>query len=173
MAINLHYKLHRTIQDAGYTDKEIAKAIYISPQAMSDKMTGKSQFTSAEIASIGNILNLSPKQYYSCFVKPYIENSMFCKENSHAVHANVVPALLQNELTKSFRWFCYAPTDARVITDFQVTGFGCGFEFSVVILPAPAAILYAVLHIVDVYALVEFRCNNFENASVKSACPDV
>lgn len=23
------------------------------------------------------------------------------------------------------------------------------------------------------YALVEFRCNNFENASVKSACPDV
>ena len=51
---------------------------------MSDKMTGKSQFTSAEIASIGNILNLSPKQYYSCFVKPYIENSMFCKENSHA-----------------------------------------------------------------------------------------
>mgnify|MGYP004634876663 FL=1 len=84
MAINLHYKLHRTIQDAGYTDKEIAKAIYISPQAMSDKMTGKSQFTSAEIASIGNFLNLSPKQYYSCFVKPYIENSMFCKENSHA-----------------------------------------------------------------------------------------
>lgn len=44
MAINLHYKLHRTIQDAGYTDKEIAKAIYISPQAMSDKMTGKSQY---------------------------------------------------------------------------------------------------------------------------------
>lgn len=52
MAINLHYKLHRTIQDAGYTDKEIAKAIYISPQAMSDKMTGKSQFTSTEIASM-------------------------------------------------------------------------------------------------------------------------
>ena len=96
-----------------------------------------------------------------------------CVAALYAVHANVVPALLQNELTKSFRWFCYAPTDARVITDFQVTGFGCGFEFSVVILPAPAAILYAVLHIVDVYALVEFRCNNFENASVKSACPDV
>ena len=76
-----------------------------------------------------------------------------CVAALYAVHANVVPALLQNELTKSFRWFCYAPTDARVITDFQVTGFGCGFEFSVVILPAPAAILYAVLHIVDVYAL--------------------
>ena len=96
-----------------------------------------------------------------------------CVAALYAVHANVVPALLQNELTKSFRWFCYAPTDARVITDFQVTGFGCGFEFSVVILPAPAAILYAVLHIVDVYALVEFRCNNFENASVKSSCPDI
>ena len=29
MAINLHYKLHRTIQDAGYTDKEIAKAMFL------------------------------------------------------------------------------------------------------------------------------------------------
>ncbi len=91
----------------------------------------------------------------------------------YAVHMNIVPALFQNEITEGFCRFGDAPADARVITDFQVTGFGCGFEFSVVILPAPAAILYAVLHIVDVYALVEFRCNNFENASVKSACPDV
>lgn len=96
-----------------------------------------------------------------------------CIAALYAVHANVVPALRQNELTKGFRWLCYAPTDARVITDFQVTGFGGGFEFFVVILPAPAAILYAALHIVDVYALVEFRCNNFENASVKSSCPDI
>ena len=91
----------------------------------------------------------------------------------YAVHMNIVPALHQNELTKSFRWFCYAPTDARVITDFQVTGFGGGFEFSVVILPAPAAILYTMLHIVNVYALVEFRCHNLKNASVKRSCPDV
>ena len=96
-----------------------------------------------------------------------------CIAALYAVHANVVPALLQNELTKGFRWLCYAPSDARVITDFQVTGFGGGFEFFVVILPAPAAILYAALHIVDVYSLVEFRCNNFENSSVKSSCPDI
>ena len=96
-----------------------------------------------------------------------------CVAALYAVHVNVVPTLFQNELTKGFRWLCYAPTDTRVITYFQVTGFGGSFEFLVVILPAPAAILYAVLHIVDVYALVEFRCNNFENASVKSACPDV
>lgn len=91
----------------------------------------------------------------------------------YAVHMNIVPALFQNEITEGFCRFGDAPADARVVTDFQVAGFGSFSEFLVVIGATPAAILYAALHIVDVYALVEFRCNNFENASVKSSCPDI
>ena len=85
----------------------------------------------------------------------------------YAVHMNIVPALFQNEITEGFCRFGDAPADARVVTDFQVTDFGGGFEFLIVVCAAPAAILYAVLHIVNVYALVEFRCHNLKNASVQ------
>lgn len=77
-----------------------------------------------------------------------------------AVHMNIVPALLQNEITEGLCRFGDAPADARVVTDFQVAGFGGFFEFFVVICAAPAAILYAALHIVNVYALMEFRCHS-------------
>lgn len=79
-----------------------------------------------------------------------------CAATLDAVHVDVIPSLLQNELTKGFRWFCYAPTDARVIADFQVAGFGNCLKFLIVVCAAPATILYTILHIVNMYALVEF-----------------
>lgn len=70
MAIRMHKNLRSKIWDLGYTNAEVAAAIGISAQAMSDKMTGKSRFTSVEMAAIGQLLKLSPEQYYTFFIKP-------------------------------------------------------------------------------------------------------
>lgn len=72
----------------------------------------------------------------------------------YAVHMNIVPALFQNEITEGFCRFCDAPSDARVIADFQVAGFGCRLEFLIMIRAAPAAILHAVLDVPKVYTLM-------------------
>ena len=73
----------------------------------------------------------------------------------YAVHTNIVPALFQNEITEGFCRFCDAPSDARVIADFQVAGFGCRLEFLIMIRAAPAAILHAVLDVPKVYTLMQ------------------
>ena len=79
-----------------------------------------------------------------------------CVAAFDAVHVDVIPALRNNKLTKGFCRLGDAPADARVITNFEVAGFGGLFELFVVVCAAPAAILYTILHIVNMYALVEF-----------------
>ena len=45
MVNKMYRELHGKIVGAGMTDREVATAIGISPQAMSDKILGKTQFT--------------------------------------------------------------------------------------------------------------------------------
>ena len=42
-----------------------------------------------------------------------------------AVHVDICPALLDDEITQRFGWLGHAPPDARVIADGQVAGDGC------------------------------------------------
>lgn len=79
-----------------------------------------------------------------------------CVAALDAVHIDVIPALLNDKLAKGFCRLGDAPTDTRVVTNFEVAGFGGLFELFVVVRAAPAAILYTVLHIVNMYALVKF-----------------
>ena len=83
---------------------------------------------------------------------PHDAQGRFLMED--AVHTNIVPALFQNEITEGFCRVCDAPSDARVIADFQVAGFGCRLEFLIMIRSAPAAILHAVLDVPKVYTLM-------------------
>lgn len=73
----------------------------------------------------------------------------------NAVHADVLPVLFQNELTQRVGRLGDAPSNARVVTDFQIAGLGGLLKFFVVVCAAPAAILYAVLKVPQVYTLVE------------------
>lgn len=73
----------------------------------------------------------------------------------YAVHADVLPVLFQNELTQRVGRLGDAPSNARVVTDFQIAGLGGLLKFFVVVCAAPAAILYAVLKVPQVYTLVE------------------
>ena len=79
-----------------------------------------------------------------------------CVAALDAVHADVIPALLNDKFAKGFCRLSDAPADARVVANFEVAGLGGLFEFFVVVRAAPAAILYTILHIVNMYALVEF-----------------
>lgn len=42
----------------------------------------------------------------------------------NAVHADVLPVLFQNELTQRVGRLGDAPSNARVVTDFQIAGLG-------------------------------------------------
>lgn len=129
----------------------------------------------AVAAAGANVLDAVAIRAAACWLAGCVARTFAarCVAALDAVHMNIVPALFQNEITEGFCRFGDAPADARVVTDFQVAGFGGFLEFFVVIGAAPAAILYAALHIVNVYTLVEFRCYNFKNASVERSCADV
>ena len=70
MHIKTHKDLRSRIFSLGYTNSEVAAAIGMSAQTLSDKLTYKSRFTSFEMAAIGKLLNLSPEEYYIFFIKP-------------------------------------------------------------------------------------------------------
>lgn len=70
MHVKTHKALRSRIFNLNYTSAEVAAKIGISAQSMSDKMTCKSRFTSSEMAAIGKILKLSPKEYYTFFIEP-------------------------------------------------------------------------------------------------------
>ena len=81
MHIKTHNDLRIRISYFGYTSAEVAAAIGISAQAMSDELTFKSRFTSFEMAAIGKLLKLSPEQYYTFFIKPiesYNDSILIC-----------------------------------------------------------------------------------------------
>ena len=50
----------------------------------------------------------------------------------NAVHADVLPVLFQNELTQRVGRLGDAPSNARVVTDFQIAGLGGLLKFFVV-----------------------------------------
>lgn len=52
-----------------------------------------------------------------------------CVAALDTVHIDVIPALLNDKFAKGFCRLGDTPTDARVVTDFQVAGFGGRFEF--------------------------------------------
>ncbi len=63
-------QLNGRIVASGETCKSVAEQIHISPQAMSAKMQGKSFFTAAEMAAIGEILHFTELDYYTYFIIP-------------------------------------------------------------------------------------------------------
>ena len=76
-------------------------------------------------------------------------------ESVVAAHVYIVPPLRNDEFNQCVCRLRDAPPDAAVIGDSQITGFGGGLEAFIVICPAPAGILDALLHIPEVAALME------------------
>lgn len=71
MAKNKIYKkLHGHIVGNGLTDREVAAAIGISAQAMSDKIRGKTSFTLEQVVAIGTYLDFSDADYRKYFILP-------------------------------------------------------------------------------------------------------
>ena len=70
MVNKMYRELHGKIVGAGMTDREVATAIGISPQAMSDKILGKTQFTIKEMVATGKYLDLTSEEYYNLFLIP-------------------------------------------------------------------------------------------------------
>ena len=70
MHVKAHKELRSRMLKLDYTSAEVAAKIGISAQSMSDKMNCRSYFKSSEMAAIGNILKLSPNEYYTLFIKP-------------------------------------------------------------------------------------------------------
>lgn len=62
--------LHSKIVLAGLKCYDVAEAIGITPQALSQKMNGYSLFTAEEIARIGKVLNIKKEDYYTFFIEP-------------------------------------------------------------------------------------------------------
>ena len=59
-----YLNLRSEIIRAGFTCYNVAEAIGISPQALSQKMNGYSLFSAEEIARIGRLLNINKDDYY-------------------------------------------------------------------------------------------------------------
>lgn len=66
----IYSELTGKIYSHGETFCSTAKKIGISASAMSAKLQGKSSFTITEVVAIGQLLDLSPEDYYSCFILP-------------------------------------------------------------------------------------------------------
>ena len=65
-----YLNLRSEIIRAGFTCYNVAEAIGISPQALSQKMNGYSLFSAEEIARIGRLLNINKDDYYTIFIEP-------------------------------------------------------------------------------------------------------
>lgn len=70
MGNKIYKKLHGHIVGKGLTDKEVAAAIGISAQAMSDKIQGKTSFSLEQVVAIGTYLNFSDADYRKYFIIP-------------------------------------------------------------------------------------------------------
>ena len=70
MGNKIYKKLHGHIVGKGLTDKEVAAAIGISAQAMSDKIRGKTSFTLEQVVAIGTYLDFSDADYRKYFIIP-------------------------------------------------------------------------------------------------------
>lgn len=91
----------------------------------------------------------------------------------NAVHLNISPALVQNELAKGVGRLGDAPPDSRVITDVQIAGSGRIAESFIMVSASAAAILYTVLHVPQVYAFMKHRSNYIFNRTVQRSRADV
>lgn len=91
----------------------------------------------------------------------------------NAVHADVRPPLRQNEFAQGVGRLGDAPPDARVVPDVQVTGDGGVAELLVVVRPAPAGVLDALLHIPQVHTFVQHGGDHVFDGPVQCPRPDV
>lgn len=91
----------------------------------------------------------------------------------NAVHLDIGPALVQDELTKGIGWLGDAPPDSRVITDVKIPGRGRIAELLVVVGPAAAAILYTVLNVPEVHAFVQHGGDHVLDWAVQRPRADV
>ena len=73
-----------------------------------------------------------------------------------AVHLNIGPALVQNELTKGIGRLGDAPPDSFIITDLQITGGGSIAKLFVVVSAPAAGVLDALLHIPQMFSFAIF-----------------
>lgn len=73
LVIKPYRQLHGRIVASGYSCADIAKKLNISAQAMSQKMQMKSYFTTLELARLGEILHLTPDEYYTLLIRPILE----------------------------------------------------------------------------------------------------
>lgn len=89
------------------------------------------------------------------------------------VHRNIRPALFNDEIAKGLGRLRDTPPDARVVADGQVACGGCIPEFFIVVRPAPAAILNAVLQIPEVYHFMQQRRRRVFDRPVECSRSDV
>lgn len=102
-----------------------------------------------------------------------VPRASWCVTPFDSVHVNIRPALLNDEVAEGVGRLGDAPPDARVVADRQVTGGGCIPEFLVVVRPAPAAILNAVLQIPEVHHLMQKRRRRVFDRPVECSRSDV
>lgn len=91
----------------------------------------------------------------------------------NAVHLDIGPALVQDELTKSIGRLGDAPPNSRVITDVQITSGGSIAEFLVVVGAPSAGVLDALLHIPQMDTFVQHGGNYIFDGTVQRPRADV
>lgn len=65
-------KLKGRIVEKGYTQQKLCDGIGITQNSMTNKLKGKSDFSSQEIAQICNMLDIEPKMIGSYFFVPIV-----------------------------------------------------------------------------------------------------
>lgn len=73
MVVNSYRQLYGRIVTEGETCASLADKLKISSQAMSRKMQLKSYFTALELARMGEVLHLTPDEYYTLLIRPILE----------------------------------------------------------------------------------------------------
>lgn len=65
-------KLKGLIAEKNYTQRKLCKCIGISENSFTNKLNGKSDFSSVEIANICNVLGIAPEEVGSYFFTPKV-----------------------------------------------------------------------------------------------------
>lgn len=90
-----------------------------------------------------------------------------------AVHLDIGPALVQNELTKGVCRLGDAPPDPFIIADVQIPGGGCIAESFIVVSAPAAGVLDALLHIPQMDTFVQHGGNHIFDGTVQRPRADV
>lgn len=97
-----------------------------------------------------------------------------CAAPLQTVDLDILPALLNDEIQKGLGGLGDAPSNALVVADGKVSRLSSGLKPFIVIFPAAAAaILNALLHIVEMHTFMQHCGNHIFNGSVERSRADV